>query len=148
MPSRYSNDYSQRGGHRWRINPLPPNSFDRTGRVRASAEIFNQVVTDIQTGSNPAVSASTLTTLLTYAPTGAVFVPRIIVSGELPAKVTLVLNTATIETRRLTANRELEFVFKHPLGLVSGDLLDVKVQHEFTGDTGEFETTLHAIPGA
>jgi hypothetical protein len=110
------------------------------------AEVIGQEVTVIQTGSQAAVTTSTLTTLLTYTATDAINIPRIVVSGELPAKVFLVLNTVTIETRRMTSDRNIEFNFFSPLALVAGDILDVKVQHEFPAETSAYESTLHGMP--
>ena len=146
MPGGMRQDYSQVGGHRWRIPILSPNSFRQDGALKAAAEIIGQEVTTIQTGSQAAVTASTLTTLLTFTATEITLIPRIVVSGELPAKVFLILNTITIETRRMTSDRNIEFNFANPLLLEVGDILDVKVQHEFTAETAAYESTLHGIP--
>ena len=146
MPFGARQDYSQKGGHRWRVLPLPNASFRQDGAIRTAPDPIPQEVTIIQTGVQAAVAASILTTLLTYVPVDIVLVPRIVVSGELPAKVFLVLNTVTIETRRMTSDRNMEFDFTYPILLLAGDILDVKVQHEFTAITGAFESTLHGIP--
>lgn len=143
MPGGLRQDYSQMGGHRWRIPILAPQTVRQDGAIRAAAEIIGKEVTIIQTGSQAAVTATTLTTLLTFTATENTLVPRIVVSGELPAKVFLVLNTITIETRRMTSERNIVFDFTSPLLLEIGDILDVKVQHEFTAETAAYESTLH-----
>ena len=146
MPGLGTRDYSQQGGHRWRILPLPNASIKEGGAIKASiVDNVNLPVENIEVGTQAGVVASVLTTVLTFTATARTLVPRIVISGELPAKVFLVLNTVTIETRRMTSDRNVEFLFMHSILLEIGDILDVKVQHEFTGETGNYESTLHGI---
>jgi hypothetical protein len=127
--------------------PLPNESFNQTGAVRSSiVDNVNQQVTIIKVGGPATVLASTLTTILTYTALAKTLVPRIVVSGELPAKVFIVLNTTTIETRRMTSDRNVEFLYLYPLFMEIGDVLDVKIQHEFTLESGIYDVTLHGLP--
>jgi len=147
MPGGVRQDYSQQGGHRWRILPLPNASITEGGAIKASiVDNVNQQITIIEVGTQAAVIASTLTTVLTYTAIARTLVPRIVISGELPAKVFIVLNTTTIETRRMTSDRNVEFGYIYPLFMEIGDILDVKVQHEFTGETSAYEATMHGLP--
>jgi len=147
MPGGVRQDYSQQGGHRWRILPLPNASIKEGGAIKASiVDNVNQQVTIIEVGTQAAVIASTLTTIMTYTALVRTLVPRIVISGDLPAKVFLVFNTVTIETRRLTASREVEFGYIYPMFMEIGDIVDIKVQHEFAGETGAYESTLHGLP--
>lgn len=96
-------------------------------------------------GTATSVPATTKTTILT-ATYSATFnnIALISVSGQDYAKFFLTLNTVDIDTRRSGPDRNLEFDFKsNPLGLSSGDVVDIKVEHFFTSDLLDFEATIY-----
>lgn len=101
-------------------------------------------VTKLTNGSQNSLGANTVATVATYtAPAGGKKVSRISCSGTDYAKWTLVLNTSTIEVKRSGPDRSVEFEFANPLELAVTDILDVKVEHYVTGETGNFETTIY-----
>jgi len=96
------------------------------------------------------VAATTKTTILsvTYS---ATFnnVALVSVSGQDYAKFFLTINAVDADIRRTGPDRNLVYDFKsNPLGLVTGDVVDVKVEHFFTGDLLDFEATLYGYPNA
>lgn len=85
-----------------------------------------------------------LTTIVTYtAYETKTLLSSITVSGTLYAKFQLFFNTILIETRRGGPDRTLVFTFDHPLKMVDGDILDVKVTHYDVGQTADFDSTVY-----
>ena len=71
-------------------------------------------------------------------------VALISVSGGNYAKFFLTINTVDIDIRRTGPALNLEFDFKsNPLGLSSGDVVDIKVEHFNTGSLVDFEATIY-----
>lgn len=89
------------------------------------------------------VPASTLSTIVTYTAVAATRVTRIGVSGTDYAKFQLFLNTVLIETRRTSPERSIDFLFDVPLGLSTGNILEVKVTHYAPGVLADFESTIY-----
>lgn len=121
-----------------------------TKRLETDAE-GNLYVNDVSTlsvgilavSSVTGVLASTLTTVVTYTAASDMKATRITCSGQTYAKVQLVLNTATIETKRMGPDRNIEFVFDHPLSLPSGSILEVKVTHFVPGESADYEASIY-----
>jgi hypothetical protein len=91
------------------------------------------------------VPASTKTTILT-ATYSASFnnIALISCSGQDYAKFYLVLNTVDIDIRRSGPSSNVEYDFKsNPLGLSTGDVIDIKVEHFNTGQLLDFEATIY-----
>ena len=86
---------------------------------------------------------SVLGTILTYTAPADQRVTRISASGTVYAKYQLFLDTVLIETRRATPHGNVEFDFVAPLGVASGQILDVKVTHLATGILANFESTIY-----
>jgi hypothetical protein len=115
-----------------------------TGDVNATIEGV-ALISFSSTGTATNVAASTKTTILS-ATYSASFnnIALISVSGQDYAKFFLTLNAADIDIRRTGPARNLTYDFKsNPLKLVSGDTIDVKVEHFFTGDLLDFEATIY-----
>jgi len=97
------------------------------------------------TGSADNVPASTLTTILSK--TASVTFNNITivsVSGEAYAKYILYLNAAVLDIRRTGPDRNLQFDFTgSPLALITGDVVDIKVEHYNTGDLLDFDATIY-----
>jgi hypothetical protein len=89
------------------------------------------------------VADGVLTTVLTYTAPADTRITRISTSGTDYAKFQIFVNTVLIETKRSGPDRSLDFIFTAPLGLASGDVLDVKVTHYATGVLADFESTLY-----
>lgn len=89
------------------------------------------------------VTNGTLTTILTYTAGADTRLTRISVSGTDYAKFQIFLNTVLIETKRSGPDRSLDFIFTAPLGLSSGQILDVKVTHYAPGVLADFESTIY-----
>jgi len=97
------------------------------------------------TGTANNVPASTLTTILTKtADASLTNISIVSVSGEDYAKYTLVINATTIDIRRSGPARNLQFDFTaNPLKTNLGDVIDVKVEHFFSGDLLDFDATIY-----
>ena len=95
-------------------------------------------------GSVANVPASTLTTILTKtADANLTNISIVSVSGEDYAKFTLVINGSDIDVRRSGPQRNVQFDYtSNPLKTNTGDVIDIKVEHFFTGDTLDFEATI------
>lgn len=92
------------------------------------------------------VTASTKTTILTavFAAGSFTNIALVSVSGQDYAKYYLTLNGSDIDIRRSGPDRNLQFDFKsNPLNLVSGDTVDIKVEHFFTAELLDFEATIY-----
>jgi hypothetical protein len=71
-------------------------------------------------------------------------VALISVSGGNYAKFFLTINAVDIDIRRTGPDLNLEFDFKsNPLGLTTGDVVDVKVEHFNTGSLVDFEAVIY-----
>ncbi len=89
------------------------------------------------------VPDGSLTTIVTHTAATTQKVTRVSVGGTDYAKFQLFKNTVLIETRRSGPERVIDFRFDVPLGLASGDILDVKVTHFNTGVLADFEATIY-----
>ena len=97
-------------------------------------------------GSVTNVPDTTKTTILTEAFSVGVFenLVMVSVSGEDYAKYFLTLNGVDIDIRRTGPDRNLTFDFTGaPLALVSGDIVDVKVEHFVPASLIDFEATIY-----
>ena len=95
------------------------------------------------TATNVAATVKTTIVSATFSPTFN-NVALVSVSGQDYAKYYLTLGGVDIDIRRTGPDRNLEFDFKsNPLGLSSGDTIDIKVEHFFTGDLLDFEATIY-----
>jgi len=115
-----------------------------TGDVNATIEGV-ALISYSTNGTVANVPASTKSTILT-ATYSASFnnIALISCSGQDYAKYYLTLNGTDIDIRRSGPNRNIDFDFKsNPLGLSSGDVVDIKVEHFFTGDLIDFEATIY-----
>lgn len=94
------------------------------------------------TSGATSVGHSTETTILTYTATDKTFITQISASGEAPAKYKVFINTELKDTI-MTNKYNVLFSFLYPLKLEVGDVLDVKVIHEFNGEVLNFNSTLY-----
>lgn len=94
----------------------------------------------LNNGSESNVTVTTLTTIVTYTATADKSITRVSCSGTVYAKFYLVLNTTTIEILRSGPSRNIEF---GSLSIDTGDILDVKVEHFYTGQQEDFESTIY-----
>lgn len=102
-------------------------------------------VSPLAVGSALNVPASTLTTIVTYTAVAATSITRISVSGTDYAKFQLFKNTILIETKRMSPERSLDFIFTNPLGLATTDILEVKVTQYATGVLADYESTIYGV---
>lgn len=100
-------------------------------------------VSPLATGAVTGVANSVLTTIVTYTAATPKTISRISSSGTLYAKFQLFFNTLLIETYRSGPERTIQFLFPSPLSMEAGDILDVKVTHYYTPETGDFEATVY-----
>ena len=118
----------------------------RPSKVTGSISVDGVALSSSKTtGSATNVPATTLTTILSKTADASFSNISIIsVSGDDYAKFTLVVNGGTIDTRRTGPDRNLTFDFtSNPLSLTAGDVVDIKVEHFFTGDLLDFEASVY-----
>jgi len=118
----------------------------RPSQITGDIQVVNKKISIRPTATIAAVSAATLTTILTFTATIATFVKNIRLSGELPCRVDFVFNTVFQEAQRLTGSRGVEFWFDAPFPMAIGDVIDMKVFHNFTGATSRYDCTLYGFP--
>jgi len=124
------------------------NKSDTDAVVTGEVDTNITGVSLISFQSNGTVSnvvANTKTTIVS-ATYSATFnnVALISVSGGNYAKFFLTVNTIDIDIRRTGPALNLEFDFKsNPLGLSTGDVVDVKVEHFNTGSLVDFEAVIY-----
>lgn len=119
---------------------------DVTGDV--TAQVTNtggEPVVASSIGSQTAVSDNTLTTVSTLTANGFNRLVQISCSGTVYAKWLLYINSVLKETRRSGPERNLYFTYNHPIKLVTGDVVDIKVIHYSLGTLEDFETTFYAF---
>jgi hypothetical protein len=109
------------------------------GNITTSGE----AVTAVAVGEATSVPSETLTTILTLTANGINMITTISFSGEDYAKYGLYINSGLIDTMRTGPQRNGRFYFEHPYTLESGDVVDVKVTHWFSGETLDFESTMY-----
>lgn len=129
-------------------------STDSTRRLETDAErnLYVHVAKDsssagvgagvLNSGAITSVPVSTLSTIVTYVAPSTKGVVRISCSGTVYAKYRLVLNTTTIEIKRSGPDYTIEF---GAFALATTDTLDVKVEHFYTGQTEDFESTIYGV---
>ncbi len=114
----------------------------RTGEFDVSISAESALVV----GSSTNVPVSTLTTVATFTATASVQnITRISCSGQESGKWQMFIDTVLIETRRATQGLDIQFTFVNRLGLSTGAVVDVKVTHEYTGETPDFEATIYGF---
>ncbi|MCK5020618.1 MAG: hypothetical protein KAS32_26600 [Candidatus Peribacteraceae bacterium] len=111
---------------------------DASGNLKVTSQANNSSV--LNNGSETNVPSAALTTIVTYTASANTQVSRVSCSGTNYAKYSLVLNTSTIDIKRSSPSRNVEF---GPLSLVNTDILDVKVEHFYTGDQEDYEATIY-----
>jgi len=124
------------------------NKSDTDSVVSGTVDTNITGVSLISFQSNGTVSNvvdSTKTTIVSATYSGTFNnVALISVSGGNYAKFFLTINTIDIDIRRTGPALNLEFDFKsNPLGLTTGDVVDIKVEHFNTGSLVDFEAVIY-----
>lgn len=102
------------------------------------------------TGSVANVTDNTKTTILTQAFVSGTFknLTLVSVSGEDYAKFFITINGSDIDIRRSGPDRNVTFDYTGaPFKLVTGDVVDVKVEHFTVGELIDFEATIYGYSG-
>jgi hypothetical protein len=123
------------------VNIVSPDPLN----VTIVAPISLISVSALAVGSATNVPDSTLTTIVTYTAIAATQITRIGVSGTDYAKFQLFKNTVLIETKRMSPERSLDFIFTNPLDLATSDVLEVKVTQYATGVLADYESTIYGV---
>lgn len=89
------------------------------------------------------VVANSETTVVTYTAATDLIITRISISGDVYAKVKVYINSSTIETKRMGADRNVDFVWADGMVVNNGDIIDVKVIHFATGTTPNYEASIY-----
>jgi len=108
-------------------------------------QTFGEAVTAYAVGLASAVPSNTETTIVTLVANGINMMTLINVSGDDYAKYRFYINNTLKETIRTGPDRNGRFYFVHPYTITAGDIVDVKVEHFFSGDTLNFEATIYGF---
>ena len=97
-----------------------------------------------------AISASTLTTILTRTSLALENIVLMTVSGQASAKYEFFIDTVLKGTKRTGAGKgnDAEWNFAFPLALDITQVLDIKVTHFHTGGSLDFQASLYAFTSA
>jgi len=101
--------------------------------------IIGQPFSILSDGAVLAVAANTLTTIDTFTATGNDRIYLILASGQGFGKFTVEFNSTIILTLRTGPDRNAYFPLN--LGLTSGDIVDIKVEHFSMGKTIDYEAS-------
>lgn len=88
------------------------------------------------------VPSATYTTVVTFTAAADTYITAIYASGSFNAKWELVKNTVVEIVQRSSPERNQPFQFANPWKILAGDVIDVKVEHAYTGETPDFEATI------
>ena len=116
-----------------------------TGNFDLVGEGGTSVVTPATVLTKAAVTivpSGTDTTVLTYTALADTVLTNIFCSGTYYAKWTLRVNTVDEIVQRTGPDRNQPFQFTAPWKILSGDVIDVRVIHAYTGETADFEATI------
>jgi hypothetical protein len=106
---------------------------------------FGEAVTAYAVGSATNVPANSETTVVTLTANGINMITTINVSGDNYAKWRFYVNSTLKETLRTGPDRNGRFYFVHPYTVNANDVVDVKVEHFYTGDTLNYEATVYGF---
>lgn len=124
---------------------IDSGSITVSGGPVSVTDAGGEPVTAVVVGSQSGVSDNVLTTLITLTANGIDRLVQISCSGTAYAKFQLFINTVLKETRRSGPDRNLYFLYNHPIELTSGDVVDLKVTHYNVGETADFEATVYGF---
>ena len=105
-----------------------------------SAAFFPVVVKDFSAITG--VANGIETTITSYTTLGQETVSDIIMGGNLYARFNIYINLVLQFVYRSGPSRNANMTLQRPLQLSTGDVIDVKVIHYYTAETGDFEDTL------
>jgi len=90
------------------------------------------------------VPSNTLSTIANYTAPQNVRIVKVVISGQESARHGLYVNTVEKGIKRATPGLDTEFEFAgYPLPLSSGQVLQVRSEHFYSGETPTFETTVY-----
>ena len=88
------------------------------------------------------VPSGVTTTIVSFTAAVDTFITRIECSGHDYAKFTIEIDTAIKFTKRSGPSRDAEWDFVSPLKILAGQIVDVRVEHFYTGDVGDYDATV------
>lgn len=114
-------------------------------QVAGDLEVSNEPETALAVDLEANVAANTLTTIVTFTTTAAdKNITRISCSGDLYAKFQIFVDTVLTETLHSGPQRFVQFEFKN-YGFTAGQVIDVKVEHGYTGKTPDYHSTIYGF---
>ena len=88
------------------------------------------------------VPSGVKTTVVTYSAGADTFITELIGSGMEYGKWYVVIDSVDQAIRRGGSDRDVVWTFVNPLKVLSGSVIDLKVEHFVTGQTPDFEGTI------
>lgn len=90
------------------------------------------------------VAANSQTTIVTYTATANMWITGCIMTGEIPAEFTLMVNSINKGVGRTShQDRTGKIMLPQAIKISSGDIVTVKVIHFETGDTSDYDATIY-----
>lgn len=115
----------------------------------ANADVFIQPVSagllpvvSLAFSAITGVANSIETTIVSYALPADQTIGDIVLSGNVYARYNIYVNTVLQFVVRSGPQRQANLQLQRPLQLFNGDILDVKVIHYYTTETGDFEANI------
>jgi hypothetical protein len=102
-------------------------------------------VTAVAVGAQTNVSDTTQVTVATLTANGTNRLVQIVCSGTGYAKYQIYINSVLKETKRSGPDRNVVFLYDHPIDLNAGDVVDIKAIHYNTGVQEDFEATIYGF---
>ena len=120
-------------------------AFFQPSQVTGDLEVTQEPETVLAEGTDAAVAADVLTTLVSFTMTASdKNVTRVSASAELYGKFDVLKNSVQIETKRSGPARNVEFIFQN-FAFVAGDIIDVKYTHSYSGKTPEANASIYGF---
>ncbi len=117
----------------------------KPSQVTGDLDVVQVAEKVLDEGTDPNVAADTLTTIVSFTMTaGDKNITRISASAELYGKFDVIINGTQFETKRSGPARNVEFIFQN-FQFISGDIVDVKYTHSYSGKTPEANATIYGF---
>jgi len=96
-------------------------------------------------GTQTLVGANTETTIVTLTANGIRNMTHVSCSGDAYAEWRLYINSVLVETRRTGPSYNVEFVWRNPMSLITGTVIDIKVVHHYVSETATFNSAIYGF---
>lgn len=134
---------SEIAGYNVDTDTLKRVAVDSLGRLKIVG-VLNPDTSVLEYNEVSTIADNSLTTILTYTVTTSdLFLDTILASGDIDAEYRLVINSTT-KAKYITSEQDRTAKIQFPVAqkFIVGTIIDIKVVHFNTTNTGSFNTTL------